>query len=44
MENQREANVIEDWAVNNLLVGQAIVGMPNIEPFIFRFDEYDSMK
>lgn len=44
VENQREANVIEDWAVNNLLVGQAIVGMPNIEPFIFRFDEYDSMK
>lgn len=44
VENQREANVIEDWAVNNLLVGQAIVGMPNVEPFIFRFDEYDSMK
>lgn len=44
VENQREANVIEDWAVNNLLVGQAIVGMPNVEPFIFRFDEYDLMK
>lgn len=40
IENQREANVIEDWNVANLLVGQAIIGMPNVEPFILRFNEY----
>lgn len=44
VESQREANVIEDWDVNNLLIGQAIVGIPNVEPFIFRFDEYISDK
>lgn len=44
IENQREANVIEDWAVTNLLIGQAIIGMPNTEPFIFRFNKYVSKK
>lgn len=44
VENQREANVIEDWHVTNLLIGQAIIGMPNVEPFIFRFNEYKSVK
>lgn len=42
IETQRESNVIEDWDVNNLLIGQAIIGMPNVPPFIFRFDEYKS--
>ena len=40
VETQREANVIEDWNVANLLIGQAIIGMPNVEPFILRFNEY----
>ena len=40
VENQRESSVVEDWDVNNLLIGQAIIGMPNVEPFVFRFDEY----
>ncbi|MCI6244717.1 MAG: type IV secretion system DNA-binding domain-containing protein [Eubacterium sp.] len=40
IENQREANVVEDWDVSNLIIGQAIIGMPNVEPFIFRFNEY----
>ncbi len=40
VETQREANIIEDWDVANLLIGQAIIGFPNMEPFIFRFDEY----
>lgn len=44
VENQREANVVEDWSVTNLLIGQAIIGMPNVEPFIFRFNEYISDK
>ena len=44
IENQREANVIEDWEVSRLLIGQAIIGMPNVEPFVFRFNEYISKK
>lgn len=40
VENQREAYVVEDWDITNLRIGEAIVGMPNVEPFIFRFDEY----
>ena len=40
IESQRESFVIEDWDVNNLLIGQAIIGMPNVQPFVFRFDEY----
>lgn len=42
IETQRESNVIEDWDVNRLLVGQAIIGMPNVQPFIFRFSQYPS--
>lgn len=44
IENQREANVVEDWNISNLLVGQAIIGFPNVEPFILRFKEYISRK
>lgn len=44
VENQREANVVEDWEVSRLLIGQAIIGMPNVEPFIFRFKEFVSKK
>ena len=40
IEAQREGNVIEDWDVNRLLIGQAIIGLPNVEPFVFRFNEY----
>lgn len=40
IENQREAYVVEDWDITNLRIGEAIIGMPNVEPFIFRFDEY----
>ena len=44
IENQREANVVEDWEVSRLLIGQAVIGMPNTEPFVFRFSEYKSQK
>ena len=40
VEDQREGYVIEDWDVNNLQIGQAIIGMPNVPPFIFRFKRY----
>ncbi|MBQ1893043.1 MAG: type IV secretion system DNA-binding domain-containing protein [Clostridia bacterium] len=40
VETQRESNVVEDWDVSNLRIGEAILGFPNVEPFIFRFEEY----
>ena len=40
MEEQRDGFVVEDWDIANLEVGQAIVGLPGVEPFVFRFDEY----
>ena len=44
IETQREANVVEDWDITRLRVGEAIVGLPGHEPFIFRFDRYISRK
>lgn len=43
-ESIEAANVIEDWDVSNLLLGEAIVSLNNSEPFIFRFEEYKSKK
>ena len=37
VENVREANVVEDWDVSRLLLGQAIIGLPGAEPFLFKF-------
>lgn len=39
-ESIEAANVIEDWDVSNLLLGQAVVSLNNSEPFVFRFEEY----
>lgn len=44
VEEQRDGNVIEDWDITNLKIGQAIVGLPGQDPFIFRFDEYKNGK
>lgn len=43
-ESLETANVVEDWDVSNLVLGQAIVMLNNSEPFIFRFKEYISNK
>lgn len=40
IEEQRNANVVEDWDISNLEVGQAIVGIPNQQPFLFKVDRY----
>ncbi len=40
MEEQRDGNVVEDWDITGLKIGEAIVGLPGEEPFVFRFDEY----
>jgi len=39
-EDYKECNVVEDWDVRNLKVGEAIIGFPFAEPFIFQFDRY----
>ena len=41
VEERREGNVVEDWNVSNLKIGQAIIGFPEYEPFIFQFDIWD---
>lgn len=40
VEAQREANVVEDWDVLRLKTGEAIIGLPGCEPFVFQFDRY----
>ena len=40
VEEQRDGYVVEDWDISNLTIGQAIVGLPNAEPFVFAFDRY----
>ncbi len=40
IESQREGNVVEDWDISRLRIGEAIIGLPGYEPFIFKFDEY----
>lgn len=37
-EERRSANVVEDWDMNSLAVGEAIVGLPFAQPFRFQFD------
>lgn len=44
IEERREGYVVEDWDVTNLLIGQAIIGLPEYEPFVLRFDIYNSKK
>ena len=44
VEHLRDGNVVEDWNVSNLKIGQAIIGFPGYEPFVFQFDEYKSKK
>ncbi len=37
IENVRDANVVEDWDITALEIGQAIVGFPGKPPFLFKF-------
>jgi type IV secretory pathway TraG/TraD family ATPase VirD4 len=36
-ESVREANVVEDWDISNLELGEAIIGLPGKPPFRFKF-------
>lgn len=37
-KERRDGYVVEDWDVTNLKIGQAIIGFPEYEPFVFQFD------
>ena len=37
IENVYNANVVEDWDITNLGLGQAIIGLPGQAPFVFQF-------
>ena len=41
-EDKRSGNVVEDWDICNLEVGEAVIGLPNHAPFKFKFDLYRS--
>lgn len=41
VEETREGYVVEDWDIMNLRTGQAVIGLPNVEPFLFQFDYFD---
>ncbi len=40
IEQVRDANVVEDWDISNLKVGEAIIGLPGFEPFKFSFRRF----
>lgn len=37
VESVRDANVVEDWDITRLGLGQAIIGFPGMPPFLFQF-------
>ena len=37
IENVRDANVVEDWDITRLELGEAIIGLPGKSPFVFKF-------
>ena len=37
VENIRDAHVVEDWDIQQLKTGEAIIGLPACEPFRFHF-------
>ena len=40
VEEKRNGHTVEDWDMNSLKVGEAIVGLPFSQPFRFHFDMY----
>ena len=40
VEEKRSGNTVEDWDLNSLKIGEAIVGLPFVPPFRFYFDMY----
>jgi len=43
-ESLRDTHVVEDWDINSLKLGEAIVGYANHPPFRFKFKKYEPLK
>ena len=41
IENIREGNVVEDWDISELGLGESIVGLPGQQPFRFQFGAFE---
>ena len=41
VEQVRDANVIEDWDITNLCVGEAIIGLQGSQPFRFKLKKFE---
>ena len=41
VEHIREGNVIEDWDISGLGLGESIVGLPGRQPFKFQFEAFE---
>lgn len=41
IEKERIGNIVEDWDINSLCIGEAIIGFPFEKPFRFMFDIYN---
>lgn len=41
VSERRQGSVVEDWDINHLKVGEAIVGLDSHPPFRFHFDRFD---
>lgn len=41
VEERRDGYVVEDWDLSNLKIGQAIIGLPETQPFVFAFDLWE---
>jgi len=42
IEHIRDGNVVEDWDISGLELGESIIGLPGQEPFGFRFREFEN--
>lgn len=42
IEERRDGYVVEDWDLTNLKIGQAVIGFPENEPFVFQFDLWNA--
>ncbi len=39
-EQITDGNVVEDWDISRLRIGEAVIGLPGTSPFTFQFQEY----
>lgn len=44
VEQLRDTNVVEDWDIGGLQLGEAIIGYTNNPPFRFKFKKFESVK